>query len=152
MNPQELLDIPVVDGSERLAVLERFLALVRTSMPGVNSFSVPLGTPSREDVEEEDPQSRLSRGERMSRVNEWWKKPHREPQPAGVQLLMSGEFGRVGPKLRSRGVGNRSLAKLVKERVAGPGRIPKEDFCEASSQHFLSRHQCSCKKLIKICM
>ncbi|KAK7058553.1 hypothetical protein VNI00_002189 [Paramarasmius palmivorus] len=47
--------------------------------------------------------------------------PHSSPQPAGVELLHSGEFGRVGPKAKARrSPPDVNLAKVIKSRLSKP--------------------------------
>ncbi|KAF8665431.1 hypothetical protein AX16_000450 [Volvariella volvacea WC 439] len=60
------------------------------------------------------------------------RNPHRfapvtEPQEAGVSLILSGDFGRIGPKIRAR-TGNPNLAKQLLNRATKPYHVlPKED-------------------------
>lgn len=51
----------------------------------------------------------------------------KEPQQVGLELLMSGEFGRVGNKVRSR-AGRQNLAKIIRGRAASTRQMPKEDL------------------------
>lgn len=55
-----------------------------------------------------------------SHWNKQWYPPHTEPQKKGVELLMSGEFGRVGNKLRSN-KGRRNISRLLLDRSCKPG-------------------------------
>ena len=87
------------------------------------------------DDERTPPQRRRQSARERYKPKEWWKKPHTEPQKAGVELLMSGEFGRVGPKYRERGFpgvggGSRNLATLLRQRASSTRPIPKEEFAE----------------------
>lgn len=57
-----------------------------------------------------------------------WFPPVTEPQPAGVNLLKSGDFGNVGTKLRSRR-NEQNLAKTILNRNARPvPRTIKEEY------------------------
>jgi WD repeat-containing protein 23 len=49
-----------------------------------------------------------------------WFPPHDEPQPAGVDLLASGDFGRVSVKKDRTGINNRNVAKRMFTRVLHP--------------------------------
>lgn len=49
-----------------------------------------------------------------------WFPPHDEPQPAGVDLLASGDFGRVSVKKDRAGINNRNVAKRMFTRVLHP--------------------------------
>ncbi|KAI5122355.1 hypothetical protein M0805_004113 [Coniferiporia weirii] len=105
----------------RFAAVDRILSLLRTTS---GATFHPSLTRNRSSNDESIPPS--SRKE----IAQWWKKPHKEPQPAGVELLMSGEFGRIGPKMRGRGTNTHNLARLLRERATRLGRMPKQDFCE----------------------
>jgi len=60
-----------------------------------------------------------------------WYPPHEEPQPAGVELLASGDFGRVSMKDRAN---NRNVAKRLFTRVLQPqSSLYKEDITNVSS-------------------
>lgn len=58
--------------------------------------------------------------------------PAKKPQQAGVELLMSGEFGRVGHKRQSR-AGRRNLAKAILNRGYSTRPIVTEDLSAVSS-------------------
>ena len=49
-----------------------------------------------------------------------WYPPHKEPQPAGVELLTSGDFGRVSVKKDRAGINNRNVTKRLFTRVLQP--------------------------------
>ncbi|KAH0838129.1 WD40-repeat-containing domain protein [Lanmaoa asiatica] len=55
-----------------------------------------------------------------SHRNRQWFAPHTEPQKRGVELLMSGEFGHVANKLRSK-KGSRNISRLLLDRSCKPG-------------------------------
>lgn len=83
--------------------------------------------------DEETPRTRRSRrrpvlGTSLPPAPSWWKAPYREPQPAGVQLIMSGEFGRVGVKRRLYYREGWTIDKQgkVKGRNVGEGQEGKE--------------------------
>ncbi|THH05177.1 hypothetical protein EW145_g4993 [Phellinidium pouzarii] len=105
----------------RLNAVDRILSLFRSA-----HSSLPIPIPRR--TEGDEPHPNFSQSERIRRAKEWWKKPHKEPQPAGVELLMSGEFGRIGPKTYSRG--SQNLARVLRERSINISRMPTEDLCE----------------------
>ncbi|KAF8338165.1 uncharacterized protein EI90DRAFT_3041918 [Cantharellus anzutake] len=50
------------------------------------------------------------------------------PSKVGQRLLAGGEFGRLGPYLRSRESSNASLAKRVRDMRTSPGRFVREDL------------------------
>ena len=115
-----------------------------------------------QDDEEEvpNPYSWIRRTSRQRRpaakAPSWWKVPHKEPQPAGVQLLLSGEFGRVGTKRkmyqrqgwvidddgkamkkskdagdpRSDVLPNCKLDYILESRRSSTRYMPREDFME----------------------
>jgi WD repeat-containing protein 23 len=63
-----------------------------------------------------------------SQVAHQWFPEVTEPQKAGVELLSSGDFGRVGDKLRSRR-NDLNIAKFIHKRSSQPIVIPcKEDY------------------------
>ncbi|OCB87134.1 WD40 repeat-like protein [Sanghuangporus baumii] len=68
--------------------------------------------------------------ERRKWVQTWWKKPHSEPQPAGVALLKGGEFGRMGRRAYMQLDGNRSFSRILRERSRSIHPMPKQDLCE----------------------
>jgi WD repeat-containing protein 23 len=69
---------------------------------GISKFILAITTFDQEEEQEEPvPRARFRR--RRDRTSlapapSWWKTPHSDPQPAGVKLLLSGEFGRVRVK------------------------------------------------------
>ena len=65
-----------------------------------------------------------------------WFKPHTEPQEAGTQLLMGGEYGRVRDRIRSLRR-NVNIAKLLRDRAsqARPS-IYKEDTANVSDLEY----------------
>ncbi|KAA1467844.1 WD40 repeat-like protein [Dentipellis sp. KUC8613] len=56
-----------------------------------------------------------------------WARPPTEPQQEGVELLMSGEFGRIRPKVNVRG-GQRSVARILQSRQTRTRSLYKEDL------------------------
>lgn len=65
-----------------------------------------------------------------------WYPPATEPQEAGVELLMGGEFGRVGPKIRSR-QNDVNIARTLRNRAYNPRPIQyKEDVASVRSTVF----------------
>lgn len=69
-----------------------------------------------------------------SHWNKQWYPPHTEPQKKGVELLMSGEFGRVSNKLRSN-KGTRNISRLLLDRSCKPGVTPFRE--ELTSVRFI---------------
>ncbi|EJC98714.1 WD40 repeat-like protein [Fomitiporia mediterranea MF3/22] len=67
---------------------------------------------------------------RRNWVQSWWKKPHTEPQPAGVALLMGGEFGRIGRKMHNLPDGSRNFSRILRERSMRIQPMPKQDLTE----------------------
>lgn len=59
-----------------------------------------------------------------------WTQPHREPQEAGVRLLGGGEFGRVGPKLRSRQRRQRNVSRELEDRRMRLRPSPRELYAQ----------------------
>ena len=57
----------------------------------------------------------------------WWKRPHEKPQPRGVELLMSGEFGRVTKRLSG---GQKNIGRLLTARKTGIRDFPRQDICD----------------------
>ena len=125
--------------------LDRVLSLIRTTVSGVRVLS---GSSSRlqqsqgdeeEAEEEEQPRpprrsTRLLRTPGMrparSKSPDWWMKAHTEPQKVGQELLRSGEFGEIKPKLRHMSGRSQNLAKLMRDRMADVRPISKETLCE----------------------
>ncbi|KAL5494725.1 hypothetical protein ACEPAI_186 [Sanghuangporus weigelae] len=68
--------------------------------------------------------------ERRNWMQTWWKKPHSEPQPAGIALLMGGEFGRVGKRAHMQLDGNCGFSRILRERSRSIHPMPKQDLCE----------------------
>lgn len=60
-----------------------------------------------------------------------WFPPVLQPNPAGEELLMSGDFGRVGPKLRKH-PWQRNLARMVFDRPAMPTSLTREHMLNVS--------------------
>ncbi|KAI9570371.1 WD40 repeat-like protein [Boletus coccyginus] len=88
--------------------------------------------PSRRarDDEDEDEDAGSDDDEYLtsSHWNRQWCLPHSEPQKTGVELLMSGEFGRVGNKLRSK-KGSRNVSRLLLDRSCKPrGTLAREEL------------------------
>ncbi|KAJ7070505.1 WD40-repeat-containing domain protein [Mycena amicta] len=91
------------------------------------------GTPDPADEEEEDDdeddgdEREYRRALRQSSHKAYFKEV-KEPQEAGVRLLHSGDFGRVGPKIRSRG-NNLNIAKTLRSRASqARPRFYREDY------------------------
>lgn len=96
---------------------------------GGGRIFVPPDADDDDEDEEEDDAMEADEADYYGsfRRTEWFPKVT-EPQQAGLDLLNSGDFGRVSSKLRSRRK-DLSLAKLVLNRAARP--LPassKEDF------------------------
>ncbi|THV01435.1 WD40 repeat-like protein [Dendrothele bispora CBS 962.96] len=66
-----------------------------------------------------------------SRPQKLWTAPPTTPQDAGVELIKSGEFGRVSPKIRARR-GHNNLAKVISNRLSRPHpALYKEDYASS---------------------
>lgn len=66
--------------------------------------------------------------------HEVWVPPHEQPQPSGVRLLTSGEFGRLDTYLKARkGRGNISRALL--DRSSRRNGIQREELAGVSALH-----------------
>lgn len=74
--------------------------------------------------------TRRNRRSAEDNIPTWWKTPHNEPQPEGVQLLMSGEFGRVSVKRRMYLGGRKgvSVGILGKDEKANKGERQNLDI------------------------
>ncbi|ESK84092.1 wd repeat protein [Moniliophthora roreri MCA 2997] len=124
-------------------------AVMAELMMGSSSTTLPIfrGNDDDEDeVEEEgqeedeeewvdeddgmDDDDRGYYGIRNSRQHKQWIPPHTSSQAAGIELLNSGDFGRVGPKMRARNdPPDVSLAKMIKSRLSKPyANLYREDL------------------------
>jgi len=91
--------------------------------------------PSRRARDEEDEDAGSDDDEYSTSLhwNRQWYPPHIEPQKRGVELLMSGEFGRVGNKLRSK-KGSRDISRLLLDRSCKPrGTLSREELTSVCS-------------------
>lgn len=89
--------------------------------------------PSNGDQDEEDDDTGNDEYSTTSHWNRQWYPPHIEPQQRGVELLMSGEFGRVGNKLRSV-KGSRNVSRLLLDRSCDPrGTLSREELSSVRS-------------------
>lgn len=121
-------DINVEGTGSRSNALGSILGLVRRNL--ALSRLIPNAT-SRDGIEGEETGDLSSPKNRRNRtVQSWWKQPHKEPQPAGVQLLMGGEFGRVGRREYAQKDGNRNFSRVLRERSMNVGQMPKQYLSE----------------------
>lgn len=118
-------------------------AAERTTSPGTNNneghpftygdlVRLLRAGPFRRDQDREDEDSDNDDDDdeypASSHWNKQWFPPHTEPQKRGVELLMSGEFGRVGNKLRSSR-GSRNVSRLLLDRSCKPrGTLSREEL------------------------
>lgn len=124
-----------------LQQLQRGSAAERTTSPSTNNegHSITYGDlvrllrtgPSRRDQDEEDEDTGNDDDDEYSvssqRTRQWFP-PHTEPQKRGVELLMSGEFGHVGNKLRSNR-DRRNVSRLLLDRSSKPrGILSREEL------------------------
>lgn len=134
--------------------LNRVITLIRNTVGSVQIVPThaSANNQANSDDEEEEEQEQLRASRRASGRNrrsnrdktpDWWRKTHTEPQRVGQELLMSGEFGRIIPKMRNYRMGNRgqNLARLLRERMMGTRPLPKEDLCEVRIFHQSKRYQ-----------
>lgn len=81
---------------------------------------------SPDDNEEDDDDYEFGRT-----VGDWhqqWIPPHKEPQEPGVELLMGGEFGCVGPKIRSRR-NKKNVPRMILHQSSRPrGAMSRENM------------------------
>ena len=92
--------------------------------------------PSRRDQDEEDDDVGNDDDEDSTSWNRQWYPPHTEPQKRGIELLTSGEFGRVGNKLRSRKC-SRNISRLLLDRSCKPqGVLSREELSSVRSSSF----------------
>ncbi|KAG8219620.1 WD40-repeat-containing domain protein [Butyriboletus roseoflavus] len=123
-----------------LQQLQRGSAAERTTSPSANDegYSITYGDlvrflrtgPSRRNQDEEDQDAGNDDEEysASSQRNRQWFPPHTEPQKRGVELLMSGEFGHVGNKIRSN-KGSRNVSRLLLDRSFKPrGTLSREEL------------------------
>lgn len=116
--------------SDQNTMLQNILALLRST------------TQSQED-EVEERQERTARATRRQDesnfksqtrqqeknwIETWWKKPHKDPQPAGAALLDSGEFGYIGRSQR----GGKNIPQILRERRSTYHPRYRQDLCEVS--------------------
>ncbi|KAF5368500.1 hypothetical protein D9758_002148 [Tetrapyrgos nigripes] len=82
-----------------------------------------------DDREWQDEDDLLHNPYRSARENQKiWIPPASTPQEAGVELIKSGDFGRVSPKIRARR-GHNNLAKVISNRLSRPHPVLyKEDY------------------------
>ena len=74
-----------------------------------------------EDVDNDDDEYPIT-----SDWNKQWFPPHTEPQARGVELLMGGEFGRVGNKIKTK-KGSRNISRLFLDRSCRPQGTPSRE-------------------------
>lgn len=133
--------------------LNRVITLIRNTVGSVQivpAHASATNQANSDDEEEEEEELRATRrtSGRNRRSNrdktpDWWRKTHTEPQCVGQELLMSGEFGRILPKMRNYRIGNRgqNMARLLRERMMGTRPLPKEDLCEVRILHWSKTYQ-----------
>lgn len=136
--------------------LNRVITLIRNTVGSVQivpahaSANNQANSDDEEEGEEEEEELRATRrtSGRNRRSNrdktpDWWRKTHTEPQRVGQELLISGEFGRILPKMRNYRMGKRgqNMARLLRERMMGTRPLPKEDLCEVRILHWSKRYQ-----------
>lgn len=138
--------------------LNRVITLIRNTVGSVQivpahaSANNQANSDDEEEGGEEGEEEELRATRRTSGRNrrsnrdktpDWWRKTHTEPQRVGQELLMSGEFGRILPKMRNYRMGNRgqNMARLLRERMMGTRPLPKEDLCEVRILRWSKRYQ-----------
>lgn len=84
--------------------------------------------PPRGDQDEDDEDVDSGDGEYSSNShwNRQWFPPHTQPQKRGIELLMSGEFGRVDNKIKTK-KGSRNISRLLLDRSARPQGTPSRE-------------------------
>ena len=65
---------------------------------------------------------------------EQWFAPHKEPQVAGVNLLLSGEFGRVISHLETQ-KGHKNISRVLLDRTSRRNGIQREELIGVSAFH-----------------
>ncbi|KAF7302962.1 WD-REPEATS-REGION domain-containing protein [Mycena kentingensis (nom. inval.)] len=112
-------------GGLRTMTLEELNQLLRAAS------EVPDDEPeaelTEEDTEDEQDEREYQRTLRQSSHRAYFK-PVTEPQPAGVQLIESGEFGRVGPKMKARRNALNIAATLRSREARARPRVYKEAY------------------------
>ncbi|TFY79706.1 hypothetical protein EWM64_g4307 [Hericium alpestre] len=97
-----------------------------TRMPVSNVAAAPRAQVSDEEDEDEESDDEFDgyglRGGTGSRRLPAWAGPTTEPQKAGMELLMGGEFGRVRNKINGRNV-----AKILASRATKTRKFYRED-------------------------
>jgi hypothetical protein len=97
LNLAELINSSRGSAGARASLLAQLLAAPNVRAAGAGFRRMPEELPT-------DPVERARRLAERRRKERWWK-PQTEPHPRGLQLLQSGEFGRVGEWRRgTRGV------------------------------------------------
>ncbi|KAI0347678.1 WD40 repeat-like protein [Trametopsis cervina] len=83
-----------------------------------------------DDDDEEDDDDEYGYGwDHPAGPNRRWHPEVKDPKPAGLALLCSGDFGRVAHQTRSRSQGtNKNLARLLGERAVRLRPTPREDL------------------------
>ncbi|EIN13833.1 WD40 repeat-like protein [Punctularia strigosozonata HHB-11173 SS5] len=90
-------------------------------------FGITSSTLNEEDEDEDDDEYYA---QPTTPPQPSWTQPHREPQEAGVRLLGSGDFGRVGPKLRSRQRNQRNVSRELEDRRVRLRPSPREVYAQ----------------------
>ena len=93
LNLAELINSSRGSAGARSSLLAQLLAAPNVRAGGAGLRRMPEELPT-------DPVERARRLAERRRKERWWK-PQSEPNPRGLQLLQSGEFGRVGPWRRA---------------------------------------------------
>ena len=118
--------------------LNRILAVFQTRSVTGGGVNRIHNIRSRSDASEQSSETGGDSGptnhaQRRKWIESWWKKPHSEPQPAGVALLTGGEFGRVGRRSYIEPDETRNFSRVLIERSKSIHPISRQDLCEAWS-------------------
>ncbi|KAK0465467.1 WD40-repeat-containing domain protein [Desarmillaria tabescens] len=110
---------PIDSPRINLGVLGRLFQLqrgtLRTNTQLLQLLQIQMNEDDDDDPDDDDDDYEPAVTNQESRS---WLKPATEPQEAGVELLNSGEYGRIAPKIHARR-GERNLVKVITNRFTG---------------------------------
>jgi WD repeat-containing protein 23 len=100
----------------------------RVTLEALQSLLNSNSAGSPEDDEDEYNDDEFGQTARDGDWNQQWFPPHKDPQEPGVELLMGGEFGYVGPKIRSR-KNKKNISRLMFNQSSRPrGALYRESI------------------------
>jgi DDB1- and CUL4-associated factor 11 len=88
------------------------------------------------DEEEDDDDEENWTGSYMTGPAVGWRRPQiTEPQKPGLELLMSGEFGHIGRKMKSKKYRRNVSRRIFDRATSARGLMHKEDLASVSKFH-----------------